>query len=447
MIRKLFIIALLVFSCPAVWAKNVDLAALPKRNTVQLTIYNSADITLVKETRFVTFNKGANTLQFSWANTLIDPTSIELRPLEHADKIEVTATVFPGQKPQNLIWHIDSSYIGQAKVEVSYFTSGITWKMDYIGTCNPDESAMNFRGFVRVYNNSGETYDDAEVRLIVGKINLVEKIADLARRYGRPTPAPGKADYKMLRAKVARESFSRAAKPQMDAQAPKQIIKEGISEYFMFTVQGSEDVPNAWSKRMRALDVDDVKFDIVHRIREHHYGAGATRFFIWTNDKDHKLGECPLPDGLVRVFRDNGRNGLAFLAEQKISYVPVKAKAEINLGRDRLVVYHKRRMGTRRYNFKFRYNNNHRYVTGWDEEQKWTDEIRNYRDKPLAVEIRKQFPNGDYDFKSEIGANVFDFQTVEVKLSLKPGARVEYPYILTVRHGANVGQRRVRIIK
>ena len=37
----------------AVTAKNIDLVTLPIRESVQLTIYNSADITLVKETRFV----------------------------------------------------------------------------------------------------------------------------------------------------------------------------------------------------------------------------------------------------------------------------------------------------------------------------------------------------------------------------------------------------------
>ena len=39
---------------------------------------------------------------------------------------------------------------------------------------------MGFEGFVRVSNNSGEEYEDAQVRLVVGKINLVEKIAQLA---------------------------------------------------------------------------------------------------------------------------------------------------------------------------------------------------------------------------------------------------------------------------
>ena len=54
-------------------AENVDLSTVPNRNTVQLTIYNSEDLTLVRETRKVTFKPGANPLQFSWANTLIDP--------------------------------------------------------------------------------------------------------------------------------------------------------------------------------------------------------------------------------------------------------------------------------------------------------------------------------------------------------------------------------------
>ena len=65
-------------------ARDIDLVTLPPRDQVQLTIYNSEDLTLVKEIRSITFKKGVNRLQFSWANTLIDPTSVHFRPLEHA---------------------------------------------------------------------------------------------------------------------------------------------------------------------------------------------------------------------------------------------------------------------------------------------------------------------------------------------------------------------------
>ncbi|HRY15306.1 MAG TPA: hypothetical protein P5330_05470, partial [Candidatus Competibacteraceae bacterium] len=79
----------------ATLAGNVDLATVPQRSTVQLTIYNSEDLTLVRESRVVTFKKGVNPLQFSWANTLIDPTSVELKFREPQVGLEVLDTTFP----------------------------------------------------------------------------------------------------------------------------------------------------------------------------------------------------------------------------------------------------------------------------------------------------------------------------------------------------------------
>ena len=57
-----------------------------------------------------------------------------------------------------------------------------------MGIANEDETKLNVTGYVRVTNESGEVYDNAQTRLVVGKINLVEKIADLARR---PAPEDG----------------------------------------------------------------------------------------------------------------------------------------------------------------------------------------------------------------------------------------------------------------
>ena len=170
----------------SVWAQgttqsNVDLSTVPSRDTVQLTIYNSEDLTLVRETRKVSFKKGVNPLQFSWANTLIDPTSVRLRFVTHPEKLELLDTTFPHAKPQMLYWNVQSEMDGEATVEITYFTSGISWTADYLCVANPDETEMGFEGFVRVFNNSGEEYENAQVRLVVGKINLVEKIAQLAK--------------------------------------------------------------------------------------------------------------------------------------------------------------------------------------------------------------------------------------------------------------------------
>src|SRR3954451_7986175 len=74
---------------------RINVVTLPGRDSVQLTIYNSVDLTLVRETRLLTFRKGLNRLEFSWANTLIDPTSVEFRAVTHADALDVLDVSFP----------------------------------------------------------------------------------------------------------------------------------------------------------------------------------------------------------------------------------------------------------------------------------------------------------------------------------------------------------------
>src|SRR4029450_1939948 len=107
-------------------ADNIDLSTVPSRDTVQLTIYNSEDITLVRETRVVTFKKGVNPLQFSWAGTLIDPTSVELRFLTQADKLDLLDTTFPHDKPQMLYWNVQSEIEGAASMQTNAFHVSVT---------------------------------------------------------------------------------------------------------------------------------------------------------------------------------------------------------------------------------------------------------------------------------------------------------------------------------
>ncbi len=466
--RTIALISVLLAVGSAGVAKNVDLVTLPTRDRVQLTIYNSEDITLVKEIRSVTLRRGANKLQFSWANTLIDPTSVMIRPLDHKDDIEVVDTVFPGQKPQHLFWNIESQFEGQVRMEVTYFTSGLTWSMDYVAIADADEEVMSFDGYVRVYNNSGEEYDNAEIRLIVGTINLVEKIAQLARDRGIPMPEGKSRVYGRMGQDALYEAMDENEAggwaDDIDTHflidAPK-IVKEGLSEYFMFSVGGRETIPNGWSKRIQAVDADDVSFDIVYRMRGHQYGARPVRFFIWSNDDEHSLGESPLPDGRVNLFRDNGEDGLSFLGSQQVNYVPIKADIEINLGPDDLVVYETKKMSTKRTDFEFgppqpeplpqpRPRRGRagvaakEYVDGLDETTDWVDTIRNYRDKPITFELRRVWA-GDVEYESEVATTLFDYRTTETTFTIGPREKTEYPATVTLHLGSRAKQASVKL--
>ena len=389
---------------------------------MQLTIYNSEDLTLVRETRKVTFKPGANPLQFSWANTLIDPTSVELRFLTHAEKLTVLDTTFPHAKPQMLYWNVQSELDGEATVEITYFTSGISWSADYTGIADPDESQLNLEGFVRVNNHSGEEYENAQVRLVVGRINLVQKIAELAHI---PVSKVAELDGKD-KAILLREAWHDAMNKSADAKAevvddqstavaPKQVAKEGLGEYFIYTIEGTKTIPNAWSKRLRSLEAAKVPMKIQYRYRPAEYGEQLVRMYLLTNDKDSKLGTTPLPDGAFRIFRQNGRDGLSFLAAQAIKYVPIGDKIELNLGPDPEVIFELVKLRTWRGDLWVQVNGAdilrrvdepgvqieiNSSVAGWDEHTLFAQRVRNYTKKPIDLEIRRAF-GGHVVFRSE----------------------------------------------
>ena len=163
--KRIISTLLIIIAITSAAAAKVDLVTLPTRDTVQLTIYNSADMTLVRESRALTLKEGKNSLQFSWANTLIDPTSLEMLPKASADKIDIAELTYP-PRVQNLgLWNIQSGVKGQVPVEISYLTSGLSWRAFYMGTLTEDEKTMRLQGYVRVTNNSGEDYENAQTRL------------------------------------------------------------------------------------------------------------------------------------------------------------------------------------------------------------------------------------------------------------------------------------------
>ncbi len=441
-------------------ARNVDLSTVPKRNTVQLTIYNSEDLTLVRETRTVTFKKGVNPLQFSWANTLIDPTSVELRFLTSADKLDVLDTTFPHDKPQLLYWNVNSDVDGEATIQITYFTSGITWKADYTLVADKEEKAVGFEGFVRVFNNSGEEYEDAQVRLVVGTINLVEKIAQLTRL---PVPVLKSLEedrYHSLKLEVAKGAFSGDAKyaATRPASAPKQIVKEGLSEYFIYTIEGTETIPSGWSKRLRSIEPATVPLKIQYRYRPAEYGDQLVRMYLLTNDKECKLGTTPLPDGVVRTFRDNGRDGLSFLAAQSVKYIPIGDKIELNLGVDPNVIFELVKLKASRDEIWLQLNGVNVFrrvgggadieinssVVGWDDHEVYTQRIRNYTAKPIDLEIRRTF-SGHVIFRSQLKPTLHDYQTVQFTAAVEPAKKADLLFEILRHQGRNSKQSNVTL--
>jgi hypothetical protein len=260
-----------------------------------------------------------------------------------------------------------------------------------------------------------------------------------------------------LRFEAAKDFYSR--EPPAPQAAQKQIIKEGLSEYFIYTVEGTETVPHGWSKRMRSFEAQQVPVKIVYRYRPNEYGDQLVRMYLLTNNEGSKLGTTPLPDGTVRVFRDNGRDGLSYLTQQSIKYIPIGEKIELNLGPDPEVVFELVKLRSFRDDIRMQQNGTATYrqvgadtqtrevnwsVAGWSDHNVYAQRIRNYTDQAIDVEVRRTYP-GDVTFRSQLAPTLFDYQTAEFKTSLDLGARKDLPFEIVQRQGYTAKQSSVTL--
>ncbi len=436
--KRINVLLMVLGLTSSVMAK-VDLTTLPSRDTVQLTIYNSADLTLVRESRALTLKEGANNLQFSWENTLIDPTSLQMLPKAHASEIEVTELVYPPRVNNLGLWNIGSKVSGKVPVEITYLTSGLTWRAFYMGTLSPDEKTMRLQGYVRVTNNSGEDYENAQTRLIVGKVHLIDQIAELARRqypYGQPgevVPLPPAAPAPAAMPARQRELRGMVAEA---AAKPKEIVKEGLSEYFLYTIEGTETIPTGWSKRLASFDVAGVPVVNLYKFEEERYGPQVVRFLSFKNDEAHQLGQTPIPDGNLKVYRAvDDRQHLSYEGQSSFKYIPVNEEVELNLGAVADVVVEPKLMDYRTENYRFDTNGN---ISGWDEVQTFTVEARNSRDVSARVEITRNFPMPQWDLKRSGSIDNFeqvDLDTVKFTIDLSPHSKKTFEYTLTTYNG------------
>jgi hypothetical protein len=395
-------------------------------------------MTLVRESRGLTVKTGSNKLQFSWADTLIDPTSLEMLPKANADKIDIADLTFPPRVRNLGLWNIDSQVSAQVPVEISYLTSGLTWRAFYMGTLSENEQTMRLQAYVRVTNNSGEDYENAQTRLIVGKVHILDQIAELARRqypYDRPgqarpmdMPAVGGS---AKRALVEMDQFQ-----ALGVKTQKQIKKEGLSEYFLYTIEGKETIADGWSKRLLSFEKDAVPVINLYKYEQERYGDSVRRFISFKNDTEHQLGETPIPGGVLKVYRNVDEAAhLGYVGQSAFKYIPVDEDVELNLAPVADVVVKPTLMDFATENYRFDYRRN---IAGWDEVRTFKIEVKNTRHIDAKVEIKRNFGTQYWDLSRSGQTGQFenvDLDTVKFTLVLEPRTAKTFEYVLRTYHG------------
>jgi hypothetical protein len=381
--------AVIVLVVAAAYAEGaVGLVTIPERETVRMTIYNSVDLTLVQEARTLVLKKGRNRIQYQWAGTLIDTTSLELRAVERQTDIEIVDVVYPPASPATLVWELESAVEGPVRFEISYFTSGVTWNADYVVRAGADERTGDVEGWVAVDNRSGENYPLAEVRLVVGTINLVERIRDLATgQESERTRALDRAEISDSRSVLSeKKAADGAPAPAAFAARAKrpEVLSVRLADYHIFTISGVQAVANGATTRFLAISTPKA-MDIEVLYRVSFRSEAAQKLYRFINDADHGLPDGPLPEGVWNVFRviDPASRALSFSGSARHAYVPPGEKVELELGSDPAIVvkqvHEAYTQSDHHYDQKGR-------LDGWIDHDRWRFKLVNTKAIPVSLE-------------------------------------------------------------
>jgi hypothetical protein len=94
-----------------------------------------------------------------------------------------------------LVLALDSAEAGGRLLELSYLSSGLGWRADYVGELSTDQQRLDLAGWVTLTNASGTTYQNAQLQLVAGDVNQVEEeirppqYKAMAMRAASPAPS------------------------------------------------------------------------------------------------------------------------------------------------------------------------------------------------------------------------------------------------------------------
>lgn len=147
---------------------RIKLTAVPGRDDADIRLESGMDV-LVEERRTLTLLKGANKVDFSWENVVIDPGSLLLTALDHPEGVRVINITYPANESNSLVWEVYSDRNGGERVSISYLIQNVGREFHYEARVGRNEKTMDMKLYAVIFNDSGEDYAKARLRQGVGR--------------------------------------------------------------------------------------------------------------------------------------------------------------------------------------------------------------------------------------------------------------------------------------
>jgi len=151
--------------------------------------------------------------------------------------------IFPSLTNDSLMkptldWLLRSDFTGAVNAELSYVTGGMTWQADYNAVAPESGNNLDITGWVTMDNQSGKTFDQAEIKLMAGEVNKLQP----------------------------NEMYPVAKAMAMDAigGTGPQVQEKAFDEYHLYTLQRPVTLHDRETKQVEFIRASGVKADRVY---------------------------------------------------------------------------------------------------------------------------------------------------------------------------------------
>ncbi len=426
---------LVVLILAAAWAADAKPVAAVQK-AVSLTVYNSG-MALVRDTREASLPQGEVRLQFPGVARQIQSSTVQIVSLSPAAGLKVleqryeynlltpesllrgyvgkTVTIVDEHNPDKQVsakliaanpapvWEIggkivtglkadqymfprvpsaltakpalvalvESHRAGPQEIQLSYLTNGIGWSADYVLTVARDWQTGSVSGWFTIDNRTGTAFRNAALQLVAGQVRQV------GPAYGIAGGVPGR--------------FERTA--QVVRAAMPLIMQQPFAAYHLYTVERPATLANNETTQISLLTAGGVHLTRTYEVQGQTYyfhspleSAEPLRDPVqihlkFVNTKQNSLG-VPLPEGVVRVYRNDAQERTQLIGEARIGHTPEGERLNLTIGNAFDIVAERKQTDYRRSGPNAA-------------EMAFAITLRNHGGKPVQVMVNEPF-GGDW---------------------------------------------------
>lgn len=220
------------------------------------------------------------------------------------------------EKP-TLTMDINAKSAGKQDLQLTYLTSGLTWKADYVAKLNKYENQIDLSGWVTLTNTSGADYENADLQFIAGEVNRARPHA------------------------VRNVMMAKSAQAMDYVEEAGGMEEEALMDYHLYSLGRKSTILSNQTKQLALLSAYSVPAKKEYRFDNliNAYGYGNKSFknrsaavkLTFVNDKKSNMG-LPIPSGIVRVYKADSKERIFFVGEDNVSHTPENEKITLKLG-------------------------------------------------------------------------------------------------------------------